>query len=425
MAVNNKETNSKKKINIDKKKILKILLPVCIIGVVIYALYMIIQLIIVPADMIVIENGTIFSEESAVGYVIRDEKVAKGTNYDNGMLQIKAEGEKVAKGDPIFRYYSENEEALNTKIEELNVEIQEAMLGRTNLLPGDVQAIDEQIDSKIDGLKSKNDLQEISEYKKDINTYITKKSKISGDLSKAGTYINNLIKEREKYQSEIKENSEYVNAPISGVVSYRVDNLEEILTPDNFETLNEKFLNDLNLETGQVVTTSTEMGKVINNYECYIATVLESDEAKEAEVGQKIKLRLSTQNEIDAKISYVSEQDNKSTLIVFRIWDSVEQLIDYRKISFDVIWWQYDGLKVPKSAIYYDNGLSYVVRNRGGYYDKILVKILKENNNYCIVDNYDNSELKSLGYNSDEISNMKKISIYDEIVINPDLSLIQ
>ncbi len=425
MAVNNKETNSKKKINIDKKKILKILLPVCIIGVVIYALYMIIQLIIVPADMIVIENGTIFSEESAVGYVIRDEKVAKGTNYDNGMLQIKAEGEKVAKGDPIFRYYSENEEALNTKIEELNVEIQEAMLGRTNLLPGDVQAIDEQIDSKIDGLKSKNDLQEISEYKKDINTYITKKSKISGDLSKAGTYINNLIKEREKYQSEIKENSEYVNAPISGVVSYRVDNLEEILTPDNFETLNEKFLNDLNLETGQVVTTSTEMGKVINNYECYIATVLESDEAKEAEVGQKIKLRLSTQNEIDAKISYVSEHDNKSTLIVFRIWDSVEQLIDYRKISFDVIWWQYDGLKVPKSAIYYDNGLSYVVRNRGGYYDKILVKILKENNNYCIVDNYDNSELKSLGYNSDEISNMKKISIYDEIVINPDLSFIQ
>lgn len=425
MAVNNKETNSKKKINIDKKKILKILLPVCIIGVVIYALYMLIQLIIVPADMIVIENGTIFSEESAVGYVIRDEKVAKGTNYDNGMLQIKAEGEKVAKGDPIFRYYSENEEALNTKIEELNVEIQEAMLGRTNLLPGDVQAIDEQIDSKIDGLKSKNDLQEISEYKNDINTYITKKSKIAGDLSKAGTYINNLITEREKYQSEIKENSEYVNAPISGVVSYRVDNLEEILTPDNFETLNEKFLNDLNLETGQVVTTSTEMGKVINNYECYIATVLESDEAKEAEVGQKIKLRLSTQNEIDAKISYVSEQDNKSTLIVFRIWDSVEQLIDYRKISFDVIWWQYDGLKVPKSAIYYDNGLSYVVRNRGGYYDKILVKILKENNNYCIVDNYDNSELKSLGYNSDEISNMKKISIYDEIVINPDLSLIQ
>lgn len=425
MAVSNKETNSKKKFNIDKKKILKILLPVCIIGVVIYALYMLIQLIIVPADMIVIENGTIFSEESAVGYVIRDEKVAKGTNYDNGMLQIKAEGEKVAKGDPIFRYYSENEEALNTKIEELNVEIQEAMLGRTNLLPGDVQAIDEQIDSKIDGLKSKNDLQEISEYKNDINTYITKKSKIAGDLSKAGTYINNLIKEREKYQSEIKENSEYVNAPISGVVSYRVDNLEEILTPNNFENLNEEFLNDLNLETGQVVTTSTEKGKVINNYECYIATVLESEDAKEAQVGQKIKLRLSTQNEIDAEISYVSEQDNKSTLIVFRIWDSVEQLIDYRKISFDIIWWQYDGLKVPKSAIYYDNGLSYVVRNRGGYYDKILVEILKENNNYCIVDNYDNSELKSLGYNTKEISNMKKISIYDEIVINPDLSSIQ
>lgn len=425
MAVKNKEKSNKKKFNIDKKKILKILLPVCIIGVIIYALYMIVQLIIVPTDMIVIENGTIFSEESAVGYVIRDEEVVKGKNYSNGMLQIKAEGEKVAKGDSIFRYYSENEETLNAKIEELNVEIQEAMLGRTGLFPGDIQAIDEQIDSKIDGLKSKNDMQEISEYKKDINTYITKKSEIAGDLSQAGTYINNLIKEREKYQSEIKENSEYVNAPISGVVSYRVDNLEDVLTPDNFENLNEKFLNELNLETGQIVTTSTEMGKVINNYECYIAAVLDSDEAKEAEVGQELKIRLSTQDEIDAEISYVSEQDNKSTLIVFRIWDCVEKLIDYRKISFDVIWWEYDGLKVPKSAIYYDNGLSYVVRSRGGYYDKILVEILKENNNYCIVDNYDNNELKDLGYSSEDISSMKKISIYDEIVISPDLSSLQ
>lgn len=337
------------------------------------------------------------------------------------MLKIKSEGEKVAKGDPIFRYYTNNEEDLNKKIDELNVKIQEAVLGKTDLFPSDIKAIENQIESKIDGLKSKNDLQEIAECKNDINTYITKKSKIAGDLSKSGSYINGLIQERESYQKELKDNSEYVNAPMAGVVSYRVDNLEETLTPDNFESLSKDMLEKLNLETGQIITTSNQEGKVINNYECYIATILDSEEAKEATIGKRVTLRLSTQDEIDAKISYIAKQNNKSVLIVFKISDCVEKLIDYRKISFDVIWWKYEGLKIPKSAITYDNGLAYVIRSRAGYKDKILVEIIKENDNYCIINNYDNEDLKNLGYSTKEINNMKKISIYDEIVLNPNV----
>ena len=128
----------------------------------------------------------------------------------------------------------------------------------------------------------KDALAKIEEYKNDINTYITKKSKIAGDLSKAGSYIKGLIQEREEYQSKLKSMSEYVNAPMSGVVSYRVDGLEEELTPESFDKLNNKYLEGLNLKTGQIVATSKQMGKVINNYECYIATIMDSKEAKEA-----------------------------------------------------------------------------------------------------------------------------------------------
>lgn len=408
-----------------KNKVFNIIKLILIIFIIAIIVYKVIKLILVPTDISVVENGVISSEETAIGYVIREEKIAKGNDYQNGMYQIKTEGEKVANGDPIFRYYSNNEETLKTNIDELNDKIQEAMLGQTNLFPGDIKAIENQIESKIDGLKSKNDMQEIAENKKDINTYITKKSKIAGELSEAGSYINSLIQEREKYQSELKLNSEYVDAPMSGVVSYRVDNLEEVLTPDNFEMLNKEFLNGLDLKTGQIVTTSNQMGKVINNYECYIATIIDSNEAKESELGKKVTLRLSTQDEVKATITYISEQENGSILIVFKINECVEKLIDYRKISFDIIWWKFEGLKVPKSAIIYDNGLSYVVRNRAGYYNKILVKILKESNNYCVVDNYNYEELKNIGYNDEKINNMKKISIYDEIVINPSLENIE
>lgn len=218
------------------------------------------------------------------GYVIRDEEIATGNSEQNEIYRIKAEGEKVAKGDTIYRYYSEEEETLTNKINDLNNRIQEAMLGQTDIFPADVKAIESQIDVKINGLNEKNNIQEIAENKKDINTYTTKKSKIAGELSASGSYIKSLIQEREEYESKLKSNSEYVNAPISGVVSYRVDNLEDILTPEKFDTLNKEMLDNLNLKTGQIVSTSNDMGKVINNYECYICTILKSKEAKEAEV---------------------------------------------------------------------------------------------------------------------------------------------
>ena len=221
------------------------------------------------------------------GYVIREEKIAKGSDIENGIYQIKSEGEKVANGDIIFRYYGSNEEDINNRINELNGKIQEAMLGQTDLLSADIKAIEDQIELKIDGLNKKNNIQEITENKKDINTYTTKKSKIAGDLSASGSYINGLIQDRENLERELRENSEYVKAPMSGVVSYRVDNMEEILTPDKFDELNKEMLNKLDLKTGQIVSTSNQMGKVINNYECYIATVLKSKEAKGAEVRSK------------------------------------------------------------------------------------------------------------------------------------------
>ncbi len=119
----------------------------------------------------------------------------------------------------------------------------------------------------MEGLNKKNNIQEIAENKKDINTYITKKSKIAGELSGAGSYIKGLIEERENLEKELEANSEYVKAPISGVVSYRGDKLD--------------------LKTGQIVATSNEKGKVINNYECYIVAVVKSKEAEEVKVREK------------------------------------------------------------------------------------------------------------------------------------------
>ena len=47
-----------------------------------------------------------------------------------------------------------------------------------------------------------------------------------------------------------------------------------------------------------------------------------------------------------------------------------------------------------------------------------MVKILRQNENYAIVDDYTTEELKELGFTSQEIATMKSIAIYDEIMAN-------
>ena len=410
--------NTKKIATLNKKRII---IYIVVIAILLYILYTIYLLIKQPTGVFTIEEGKLYQEETDIGYVIRDEKVAKGENYKNGMEPIKSEGERAAFNENIFRYYSNNEESLKQKIAELDTKIQEAMTNDTSLFNSDMKLIENQIDEKVQEINKITDVSKLTEYKKEIDTLVTKKAKIAGDLSPKGSYLNGLIEERKEYESKLNSGAEYVKAPISGVVSYRVDGFEEILTTKDFGSISKEFLEGLNLKTGQIVAANNESGKIINNYECYIATVLNSEYAKQAEVGKSVKLRLPSGNEVSAEIEYINMQEDDYVLI-FKIEKSVEELISYRKISFDVIWWSESGKKIPNSAIKYeekgDNKVAYVIRTRAGYQDKIWIKELRTNGKYTIVEDYTSEELKELGYTSEEIKARKKISLYDEILIN-------
>lgn len=407
----------------------KILILFVLLIVVIYVLYAIYLLIKQPTKLFTVEEGTLYEEGTEVGYIIRSEQIVKGNNYKNGMEQIKAEKEKAAKGEAIFRYYSKNEEELKKKIAELDVKIQEVMSSQTEAFSTQINVklkqIEDQIDQKILELNKITDTAKLTEYKKEIDSLVLQKAKIAGDLSPKGSYLKELNNQRAEYEKQLNSGAEYVQAPASGIVSYKVDGLEEKLTPDDFSVLSKEFLEGLNLKTGKIVATNNEYGKIVDNFSCYIATITTAEEAKEAKVDDNVKIRLSNNVEVDATISYISQENENEMLLVLKITKQIEELIDYRKITFDLIWWKYSGLKVPNQAIATEDGLNYVVRNRAGYLNKILVKIAKQNDKYAIVKPYDTDELKELGFSDKEILSYKKISIYDEILLNPDLQKVE
>ena len=394
-------------------KVVAILSAIAIIIYVISAVYL---LIVHPTNTYVVKQGTLSEEDESIGYIIRDEKVVKGENYQNGIYAIASEGQRVAVNESIFRYYSDSEKEIKTQINGLNYKIQELLEQEKNITSADIKSIEKQIEEKMENINTLNNYQEIEENKKNIDSLITKKINFIGDATE-NKEIKALINERNSYEEKLKKGAEYQKAPIGGVVSYRVDGLEEKLSVDKFNEITEKYLDELDLRTGKIVSASNESGKVIDNFKCYIAITMNSQKAMEAKVGDKVKLRISNNEEENAEIIQINEESGKRT-IIFEMDRITETLISHRKIVVDVIWWNVSGLKVPKQALIQENGKYYVVRNKAGVQTRLLVKVEKQTDKFAIIAPYEDTELKELGYDYNGIRNYKKITNYDEIIIN-------
>lgn len=417
MKKNREDSKEESKVN---KKINKPRIVICTILailILVYIMHAVINLINNPTETFIIRNGQVSKEETEIGYIIRDETIVKGENYKNGMEPIIDEGQKTAKNEAIFRYYSNGEEELKKKIADLDVKIEEKMKeNNQELFSTDTKLIDKKINDILQSINKINSVQSMQENKRALNNYITKKAQIAGELSPKGSYLKELVNQRNEYEKELNSNSEYIYAPKSGIMSYRIDGLEDTLTTNDLSKYNKVFLEKLSLKTGQIISTSTEQGKIVNNFECYIACTSKTKEAKNAKIGDRVKLTLPNSREIDAKVNTIINEGNDEVTVIFEFDECIADLLSYRKISFDIVWWETEGFKVPNSAIINENNLNYVIRTKNGYLTKVLVKLGKQTENYSIVKNYSSSEIKELNISKNAKTT---ITLYDEILLKP------
>lgn len=370
-------------------------------------------------DTVIVVDGSLSFEEPTEGYVIRDEVVLQGENYKNGMVQIVSDGERAAKNEDVFRYYSNGEKDILEQIAELDEEINELIENEdiNQNTQSDFVSLGKSIEETIDSMYNLNYLQEIKEHKNEIDAYISKKAQMTEILSPENSYVKTLIDQRNNLKAELEKGSKVIKAPVSGLASYRVDGLEEVLKVGNFDYLSTELLEGFNLKVGASVPLSSEKGKIVNNFESYIAVSMNTERSTTAKVGDTVTLRLSNSDEIQSEIVYIKDESN-SRILVFKVDKDIAELLEYRKISLDIIWWKYTGLKVSNNALIEENDKIYVERDRAGYIDKILVKVLRQNDTYSIVENYEDDELRELGYSEDEISEMNKIKLYDEVLLH-------
>ena len=415
-----KKTNTGKKKKVNRFTFFCIL--VIFILVISYVMFGIIGLMKNPSSTVIVKEGTVTKEETVTGVIIRDETIVQGKNLKNGMQHIVDEGEKVAVGDPIFRYFSTDESQTKSKIAELDNKINLAISENNQILySSSTKLIDSQILQKIKELPEINSVQILKENKRNVSSLILKKAKLAGDLSPTGSTLKQLINERSKLETQIADGAEYIKAEKSGIVSYRIDGFEEKLTNDDFSKYTKDYIKKLNLKVGDIVPVNSEKGKIINNFKCYIAVISKTQEAKTAKEGQKLSIVLPNAQMVKGKIVRINREGNNGDVVLIIEFDEgIESLSIYRSIRVDLVWWNKVGNKIPNSVIFNVNGLSYVIRSNNGYNDYVLVKILKQSDDYSIVSNYSLVELKELNLKQNISTSLL---LYDEVVLNPSVAL--
>lgn len=414
-----------------KNNIIFILISFAII-IIIFMIINVVKLFSKPTETTLVKNGKLTKYEEVVGYIIRDEQLIDTSNY-TGIVQTKIEDStRVGKDGIIATYVSESEEQLVKQISDLDKKIEEAMASQRTIYSSDAKALETSIQEMLyDSIRNNNDISSLQDSKVKLNNSIKKKAQIVGELSPVGSKLKELISERNNYEKQINDSIQELRAPMSGIVSYRVDGYEGILTKSDISNLTSAQLDNLQLNANQMIIRNPSNVKIIDNFDCYIAMFMNSPESMSANINDKLYLRFENvdSNLISANIEYISEEEN-GRLIIVKVETDIEKLAKYRKINLDVVWWSYEGLKIHKSLITKQqvcNSSGDVVKmldcvkvKKAGFSEDVYIKIIKEFDNYAIVDNYTQQEYLDMGFSDKDIANFVTLKLYSEVIVNND-----
>lgn len=200
----------------------------------------------------------------------------------------------------------------------------------------------------------------------DIRNTVIRESSLKGEI---GATIALL-------EEQYKDYIDYYYAPISGLVSYNIDGFESI-TITNFsdsdlerEPKIQEISKKVDVEEGQALF------KIVDNYLWYIVT--EIDHECELKIKDKNYIGVEfTEKDIqlDVEVLEIQNVDEKVYLIL-KVDRLLNEFLSERFVQFKIVYDQYDGIKVPESAVlkktYLEIPITYL------YGDMINKKILDE-----------------------------------------------
>lgn len=347
-------------------------------------------------------------------YVIKNETVI---DYDENqaITAIVEQGKRARENEVIATYQNDSYDEYQKQIAEIDKKIQTLVKDLPDTYSTDLINIENKILDYSNEVQGTTSYLKIQEYKTKLDELAYKKITVLANASPDSSAIRELLSQRENLENLSKTSDNTILTPISGVVTYKIDLLEntydfndiESYSYSDFDKLISSYDNNSNSDFGI---------KIIDNFKTYLLVKSQTGENDEyIKAGKNYKIRISDLENLSISATLVKNiKEGENNYSLFKIDNEVDALVDYRKLSCEVVWYTETGIAVPLNAIYKDEiqGYDYVLLVYGADYVRVPVKIVSQSDSIALVENVDESEYKK--YNLDTTF---KIELYDELVI--------
>lgn len=356
---------------------------------------------------------TVLETVDAEMYVIRDETLLE-SHASGTFVQVADNGERVSRGSTIAAFFNSETAAHNyVKIESLNskLEVYKAIESQTRLENVDVVKLQNQAKNDFDDILDavyNNDYSNLEELKLSYSENASKRQKSLGqevDCSAKITEINNQIASLQKNVTP----GSIITAENSGYYVGTADGYENVLTIEDIDSITVDKLNSA-LKAEKAEISKNSIGKIINGYNWYIATLIDSAKAVDLSDGKSVKLILgdSADDTVQTTVYSLETVKGNKTLVVFKCNLMNDTLASLRKVRGKVVIDEHTGLKISRDAVRFDeDGNAGVYVRRANIVNFRSLNIIYSEESFVVA--ADEKEFKS---------DYPHLELYDEVIIS-------
>ena len=334
------------------KKILATLGALGMLAYVGYQLYMYLR---PPMKTETITHITAYETLETKGVVFRDETIL--SSAPNGHLFYTVQnGGRIARGGKIAEVYtSQNDALVQQELDALDAEIKQLASinaqGTTNR--ANLTAIEQQTDDvwlSITEKAQRSSLADIDSLHSRLLTLFNKYQLTVGHVENYDDRLAELRAKRKSLAESYQAATGSVTSPVAGYFIGGLDGYESYcVTKGVTELTVDKVENTLNLQPQG----NTGIGKIVEDYEWYLACVVPLNYAADLKMGAYLDVRMPFVRNaaIPMQIVAVNKDVSGKAAIVFKCMHMDQALSTARVEDIEIRLKQYDGLRVPDEAI--------------------------------------------------------------------------
>lgn len=395
----------------DKKRALTTRIIWLLIGL-FFVIMIVSQLVIHFYNPITTEVAAIYTTTDYIGFkgiYVRNEKLV--SYHANGVINYThPDGYKIAKNSVIAEVYrNQSDLAYQQQIDDL--------IARRTVLQ-DAQALvgtdSSQLESFSNQIYDKHsemmqhlcdgDYKSASALKSDMLNLRSKKEIVKGTETSYAEKIQDINNQITQLKAHISRDPYAVSIGETGYFVSSVDGYEDILNSETVFDLSKEQIEQILAADTAESNPAGVIGKLIDGYKWYMVAILNTVRMGTVFEGAEVTLRVGySQQDVDAKVVSLKRQEDGSSICIFECDTFSSEFVDGRVAQVKLLMDNYEGIRIPTSAIRIVDGKAGVYTRKGIEVVFKQIKQIISEEDYTLVENTSNLD----GY----------ISLYDTVIV--------